>query len=302
MSLLVTGSIGIDTVETPTDKAVAVPGGSAFYFSLAAASFCKTRLIGVVGEDFPDEMRSILEDAGVDLAGLEVRKGGKTFRWHGKYHENMNERDTIDVQLNVLGEHGPPMPAAFRDSKYVFLANTDPALQLELLDQLDDPDLVVCDTMNLWIENARDNLMKVFKKVDGVVLNDSEAQMLIDEPNPVVAGQEILKLGPSFVVIKKGEHGSVVFGQDYVAPFPAFAAETVVDPTGAGDCFAGGMMGYLASQGTSDIDGLTLRRAVMYGTVVASFAIESFSVTRLQSLTLRDVETRFARVRDMLTL
>jgi sugar/nucleoside kinase (ribokinase family) len=290
MSLIVTGSIGIDTVITPTGRADEVLGGSCTYFAAAASFFAPVRIVAAVGDDFPDAYVDQLARYNVDLAGLERRAGSKTFRWTGEYKPNMNDRDTLDVQQNVLAEALPPVPEAFRDSRFVFLANTHPAGQLELRRQFPDAQLVVADTMNLWIDIALEELKQVLKEIDGLVLNDSEAVMLTGETNMLRASDAILKMGPSFVVIKKGEHGCLLRHTDGVGVLHAFPSMNVVDPTGAGDSFAGGMMGYLAS-----VDRVTLRdvrRALAYGTIVASFNIESFSLNRLNELTRKDIDRR----------
>lgn len=290
MSLLVTGSIGIDIVETPHGRADDVLGGTAVNFAFAARLFGPVRLVGVVGEDFPPALRDRMTDDRVDLAGLEVRRGSKTFRWHGRYSEDMNTRDTVSVQLNVLAEAGPKIPPAYADSRYVFLGATHPALQQDLISQLKGPALVVADTMDLWIETQRGELERTLGRVGGVVLNDGEARMLTDETNLVTAGKAILKYGPKFVVIKKGEHGAVLVTRDRVAAVPAYYSENVKDPTGAGDSFAGGLMGYLTRAGKHDAD--TLIAAMVRGTIAASFLIEDFSINRLRALTQAEFDRR----------
>lgn len=298
MSLLVTGSIGIDTVETPFGRADQVLGGSAVFFAFAAAAFAPVRLVGVVGEDFPPALRDHMTHDRIDLAGLEVRSGSQTFWWHGKYSPDMNERETVEVRLNVLGEAGPGIPPSFRDSKYVFLANTHPALQRDLLGQLAGPALVVCDTMDLWITETREELVKTLGVVHGVVLNDAEARMLTEKMNLVAAGREILRMGPKFVIIKKGEHGAMLVTADRIGVVPAFNSENVKDPTGAGDAFAGGMMGYLAAEDRQDTDALLA--GMVRGTVAASFAIEDFSVGRIRSVPQNEVDRRIAEYLKMI--
>ena len=298
MSLLVTGSIGIDTVEAPSGRVVDALGGSSVYFSYAAGFFGPVRFVGVVGEDCPDDFLNPLhENPNIDMSGLEVRKGSKTFRWHGRYHEDVNERDTVAVDLNVLAEAGPTIPEAFRDSRYVFLANTHPALQAELLGQLTAPVLVVADTMDLWINGERESLMRLIGRIDGLVLNDSEAKLLTGEPNVVAAGMEIAKMVRRFVVIKKGEHGSLLFVDGRVFTFPAFPVANVIDPTGAGDSFAGAMMGFLAAR--DSIDTATLRRAIACGTVTASFNLEDFSLNRFFQINLSDIESRMKQFEEL---
>src|SRR3954451_11368913 len=251
MCLLVTGSLGIDTVETPYGKRDDVIGGSAVYFSYAASFFAPVRLVGAVGEDCPRSLLNVFDGREIDTTGLEVRKGSKTFRWHGSYVENLNEAVTVEVDLNVLAERAPKIPPNFLDSRYVFLANTHPVLQQEMLSSLKSPRLVVADTMNLWIQTQRDELCKLLGRIHGLVLNDGEARLLTEEKNLITAARQVLKMGPKFVVIKKGEHGCVMVS-DHKDCFtlPAFPTSKVIDPTGAGDSFAGGMMGYLATQVT----------------------------------------------------
>jgi sugar/nucleoside kinase (ribokinase family) len=292
MSLLVTGSIGIDTVETPAGRREDVVGGSAIYFSYAASFFTPVRLIGVVGEDCPQEMFDLFEGRDVDTSGLEIRPGSKTFRWHGSYLKDLNEAETVEVDLNVLAERAPQIPPAFLDSKYVFLANTHPALQQEMLGRLKSPRLIVADTMNLWIQTQREELAKLLGKIHGLVLNDGEARLLTEEKNLITAARQVLKMGPRFVVIKKGEHGCLmVSDQKDCFTLPAFPTSKVVDPTGAGDSFAGGMMGYLATQGT--FSPATIKRALAFGTVVASYTIADFSLAGLQATDRDRIDERW---------
>ena len=291
MSLLVTGSIGIDTVETPHGKRADVIGGSAVYFSYAASFFTPVRLVGVVGDDCPRELLNVFEGREVDTGGLEVRLGSKTFRWHGSYLADMNEAVTVEVDLNVLAERAPKIPPGFLDSRYVFLANTHPVLQQEMLAALKSPRLIVADTMNLWIQTERAELLKLLARIHGLVLNDGEARLLTEEDNLIAAARQVLKLGPKFVVIKKGEHGSLMCSDRGEFVLPAYPAHKVIDPTGAGDAFAGGMMGYLATQGT--FSPATLKRALAFGTVMASFTISDFSLSGLQSLTRDQIDDRW---------
>lgn len=295
MSLLVTGSIGIDTIETPFGKRENVIGGSAIYFSYAASFFTHVRLVGVIGPDYPHDLKALFKSRDVDVSGLEVRAGSKSFRWHGSYVENMNEAQTLSVDLNVLAEQAPKIPANFLDSKYVFLANTHPQLQAAFCDSLKQKRLVVADTMNLWIETTRSDLLALLKKVDGLVLNDGEARLLTGEKNMITAAKKVISMGPKFVVIKKGEHGSLAAIGDHVIVLPAFPAETVVDPTGAGDSFAAGLMGYLATQNT--FGPTTLRRAMAFGTVVASFTISGFSLEGLSIATREALDDRLDLLR-----
>jgi sugar/nucleoside kinase (ribokinase family) len=291
MSLLVTGSIGIDTVETPSGRREGVIGGSAIYFAYAASFFTPVRLVGVVGEDCPQDFFDIFTGRDVDASGIERRKGSKTFRWSGSYLKDLNEAITVEVDLNVLAERAAKVPDKFLESRYLFLANTHPSLQQQTLASLKSPRLVVADTMNLWISTERPELLKLLKKIDGLVLNDGEARLLTGQKNLVAAARDVLKLGPKFVVIKKGEHGSLMVSQRDTFVLPAFPAEAVVDPTGAGDSFAGGMMGYLATQGS--FSPATLKRALAFGTVVASFTIADFSLAGLQRATRDQIDDRW---------
>ncbi len=300
MSLLVTGSIGIDTVSTPHGEADGVLGGTAVYFSFAASHYVPVRLVAVVGDDFPDEFRRVLESRDIELTGLEVRRGSKTFRWTGRFVGDMNEAETVDVQLNVLAEDAPTVPAAFADSDTVFLANTHPTSQRKVLAQLVSVKLAVCDSMNLWIENERESLLETLRLVTGVIINDGEARQLTGQINLIQAGEAVLDLGPEFAMIKKGEHGVLLLTADGPFALPAYPAKVVRDPTGAGDSFAGGVMGYLALQGKHDTD--TLRRAMVRGTIAASFAIEDFSLRRVKELKRDEIDRRVDQFVNMLRL
>jgi sugar/nucleoside kinase (ribokinase family) len=298
MSLLVTGSIGIDTVEAPSGGVTDALGGSSVYFSYAASFFTDVRFVGVVGDDCPEGFLDPLhENPRIDMTGLEVREGSRTFRWHGRYHEDVNQRDTVAVELNVLGEVGPAIPEPFRDSEYVFLANTHPGLQMEMLSQLTKPKLVVADTMDLWITTERDAVTKLLRHIDGLVLNDAEARLLTGKPNVVAAGSEIVREVRGFVVVKKGEHGSLLFAGGEVYPLPSCPTAVVVDPTGAGDTFAGAMMGYVADCDSRDAP--TLRRAIAYGTVTASIELEDFSLNRLLVTRREDIDARLNAFRQL---
>ena len=306
MPLIVTGSIGIDTVYTPDHgHRENVLGGSCAYFAAAAAFFTPVRIVAAVGDDFPDELRATLTRfKDVDLAGLETRAGSKTFRWGGKYHEDVNQRDTLYTDLGVLGETPPAVPEGYRDSEFVFLANTHPAAQLELLKQFPGRRLAVADTMNLWIDTARPELTELLTQVDGLVLNYEEAEQFSGKRNTVAAARVILNHGPRFVVVKKGEHGCIFVHRDGLGAMPAWPAEDVVDPTGAGDAFAGGMMGAIAEacRGERDLDPAaieTLRVALGAGTVIASFCIESFSLDRLAGLRRADIADRLEEFASM---
>ncbi|MCE9545908.1 MAG: sugar kinase [Planctomycetia bacterium] len=299
MPLLVVGSVALDSVETPTDKRDNVLGGSAVYFSYAASYFTSVRLMGVVGEDWPAEHTALLKERGIDTAGLQVIKGGKTFRWSGKYHDDMNTRDTLSVDLNVFEKFDPVLPDAYKRCEFLFLANGSPTVQMKVLDQVGGPRLVVADTMDLWIKIQHADLMKLLKQIDGLVLNDSEARLLTGDENLVRAGHTVRKMGPKFVVIKKGEHGAMFFSEHETYVLPAYPTENVVDPTGAGDSFGGGMLGYLASKG--NFDPRTLKEAMAYGIVVASYNVEDFSLDRMKRIERADLDTRLAEYRKMLS-
>jgi len=295
---LVTGSIAIDTVKTPYGVSENCLGGSAVYFSMAASFFSPVRLLGVVGSDCPFDLAEVFADRGVDLTGLEVRKQSKTFRWKGTYNDNMNDRRTDCLELNVLAEAPPRVPAAYKDSKFVFLANTTPALQLELLEQIDEPVFVAADTMDCWIDSQLDDLKGLLKRIDCLIINEDEARMLAAENNLIKATEKILGMGPSVVIIKKGESGSVMCnadGERFI--LPGFPVTEVKDPTGAGDSFAGALMGYLAQVGRADFD--SLKQAIAYGTVVASFAIADFSLNRLASINKTDIDSRFETLQKL---
>ncbi len=299
MSLLVTGSIGIDTIKTPHGVSEECLGGSSIYFSMAASFFAPVRFVGVVGDDCPFDLPEVFQGRDVDLGGLEVRAGSKTFVWHGTYHENMNDRTTDHVELNVLQEAPPKVPDAFRDSQLVFLANTAPALQLELLGQVAEPTFVAADTMNLWIEDPGhlSDLKKLLQKIDCLIINDDEAKLLAGKSNLVQAADDIGAMGPEVVIIKKGESGSLMCnkdGQRFL--LPAYPATEVNDPTGAGDSFAGGFLGTIAENGRTDFD--VLKSALAYGTVVASFTIADFSLNGLTGTTRTEIDNRLEALRQ----
>jgi sugar/nucleoside kinase (ribokinase family) len=298
MPLLVVGSVALDSVETPTAKRDDILGGSAVFFSYAASYFTPVKLVSVVGEDWPSEHTELLQQRNVDTSGLEVRAGAKTFRWRGKYQPNMNDRDTLEVHLNVFGDFDPVLSENFRKSKIVFLANGSPVVQAKVLDQVAEPKLTVADTMDLWIREQNDDLRALLKRIDGLVLNDSEAKLLTGEENLVLAGHKVREMGPRFVVVKKGEHGAVFFSQDETYVLPAFPTDRVVDPTGAGDSFAGGMMGYLAAE--DDFGPATMKRALAYGILVASYNVEDFSLDRMQEIDRDDIERRMEEYKRML--
>lgn len=308
MSLIVTGTIGIDTINAPTGHVEGVLGGSCTYFAVAASFYDKVRVVAVVGDDFPQEhFQTFAKFRNVDTSGLEIRRGSKTFRWGGRYLENMNQRETLFTELGVLMEAPPAVPGIYRDSQLVFLANTHPAVQMQLLSNFASPRLVVADTMDLWINTARPELEQLLGKLDGLVLNYDEAELFTGKRNPVTAARRILQMGPKFVVVKKGEHGCLFVHKDGMGALPAYPAEEVVDPTGAGDTFAGGMMGHIAAACSRDaktdpksID--VIRRALAHGTVMASFNIESFSLDRLARLTQSDLSWRYDEYARMLRI
>lgn len=298
MSLLVTGSIGIDTVKTPYGVSEDCLGGSSVYFSMAASFFTPVRFLGVIGPDCPFDLAEVFAGRDVDLTGLEVRAQSKTFRWTGTYSDNMDDRRTDYIELNVLAEAPPEVPEAYRDSKYVFLANTTPGLQIQLLEQVQGPDFVAADTMDCWIKDDLDDLKRLLEKIDCLVINDGEARMLADDYNLIKAAEKILDMGPGVVIIKKGESGSMVCragGERFI--LPAYPAGEVKDPTGAGDSFAGGFMGYLAQTGKTDF--ASLKTAVVYGTVVASFTIADFSLKGLTSISKNDIDGRLETLRQV---
>lgn len=300
MKLVVTGTIGIDTVQTPRAKREGVSGGSAAYFAAAASQLCPVRLVAVVGGDWPAEHHSILKSfSGVCLDGLESRTNSRTFAWGGKYFEDVNRRETLFTEVGVLQEEPPRVPAAYADSELVFLGNTHPSVQLGFIDQFPKRKLVVADTMDLWIRTANPELSALLQRVDGLIVNDSEAGELTGVRNAISAGRKILQMGPKFVVVKKGEHGAILIHPEGSAVIPAFPIEdaNVVDPTGAGDSFAGGFMGYLAREGRFDF--ASLQKAMAYGTVVASFSLEAFGLDRMRTLKFDEITKRLAQFQQM---
>jgi sugar/nucleoside kinase (ribokinase family) len=292
VSLLVVGSVALDTVETPFGSVKEALGGSAVYISAAASYFTNPiRLVGVVGGDFPKEHIQFMESRQIDLDGLQIIEKGKTFRWGGKYHYDLNVRDTLFTELNVFQKFDPKIPNGFKSSVYVCLGNIDPVLQLQVLNQINKPRLVVGDTMNYWIETRMKELLKTMKFMDVLIVNDSEARLLTHEPNLIKAARKIIKMGPRIIIIKKGEHGAMLVTEDTIFSAPAFPLETIFDPTGAGDSFAGGFIGWLAR--TDDISTENLKRAVIYGSTLASFCVEKFSVDSLRDLSYLKIHDRF---------
>lgn len=296
MPLLVVGSVALDSVETPFGKADEVLGGSATFFSASASNLTKVQVVGVIGSDYPVEKLKVLEARGVDFAGLE-RAEGTSFRWRGRYHHDLNSAETLETHLGVFSNFRPKIPAQFRKAPFVFLGNIDPRLQLDVLSQVEKPKMVACDTMNFWIESRRPELVKLLGRVDAITLNDGEARQLTDCHNLVKAARWIMAKGPSLVIIKKGEHGAFMFTKHSVFFAPAFPLEEVFDPTGAGDAFAGGFMGYLARAGS--ISEQHLRRAVIYGSAMGSFAVEKFSIQRLIEVDEKQLADRVAEFRQL---
>jgi sugar/nucleoside kinase (ribokinase family) len=291
-SILVVGTVAFDSIETPSGSAERVLGGSAAYFGMGASFFAPVRIVGVIGRDFPEEYLELFRRRGIDLEGLK-RASGDTFHWRGRYHEDLNVRDTIELHLNVLSGFVPELPEAYRDAEYVFLGNIDPEMQLEVLRQLRCLRLVACDTMDHWINTSLASLRNVLAKIEMLVVNDSEARLLSGESNIVRAARAILKMGPKTVLIKRGEYGVLQFSDSSIFAVPAYPLEEVFDPTGAGDSFAGGLFGHLAR--TGDATGRGLRRAIVYGSVVASFTVEDFGVNRLSALSMEEIEERYRR-------
>ncbi len=298
MTVLVVGSVALDSVETPFGKADNVLGGSATFFSASASHFAPVQLVGVVGNDYPVDQLEALAARGVDLSGIE-RADGASFRWRGRYRHDLNAAETLETHLGVFSHFSPKIPASFRGAPFVFLANIDPRLQLDVLRQVERPRLVACDTMNFWIESRRPELLELLARVDLITLNDSEARQLTEEANLVKAARWILARGPKHVIIKKGEHGAFMFTESTVFFAPAFPLEDVFDPTGAGDSFAGGFMGYLARSG--DLSEPNLRRAVVYGSAMGSFAVERFSIARFLELGPDEIAARVRQFHRLVT-
>ncbi len=295
--VLIVGSIALDSVETPFGKLERAIGGAGTYSSFAASLVAPVRLVGVIGEDFPRETLDLLQARGVDLEGVETVPGGKSFHWAGRYEYDMGSAQTLDTQLNVFGDFDPKIPAGYRDTPYVFLANIQPSLQLSVLDQISDPRLVFCDTMNFWIESAKDDLLRVLERVDVALLNDAEARQLTGTPNLAVAAQKVLDIGPRFVVIKKGEYGATLVSREGQFSLPCYPLATVKDPTGAGDSFAGGMIGYMAWRESDSED--DLRQALACGTCCASACVQDFSLKGLEKLTVDELYCRYDDLQSM---
>jgi len=290
MSILVVGSVALDSVETPFGKVKDALGGSAVYFSTAASYFADINLVAVTGNDFPQEHIDFLTSKNIDIRGLR-REEGNTFRWEGRYGFDLNEAHTLDTQLNVFESFRPAIPDEYKDSEYVFLANIDPELQLDVLEQVKNPRLVACDTMNFWIEKKPKDLQKTIEKVDILIINEAEAREFASEPNLVKAAKKIISMGPKTLIIKRGEYGSLMFTGSFIFSAPAYPLEDIFDPTGAGDSFAGGFLGYLAN--TYSLENRNLCRAVIFGSVMASFNVEDFSLNRMRILSYEDIENRY---------
>ena len=296
MTLLAVGSMAIDSVKTPYGKRDESIGGSATYFSISASFFTKVSFVAVIGADFPERELEFLESRDIDLSGVE-KKEGETFRWKGEYLEDMNIAHTLDTQLNVFENFKPEIPKTFKDVDYLFLANIDPDLQLSVLEQINSPKLVACDTMNFWIEGKNDSLMKIVSLIDILIINDAELCSLAKEKNLLTAAKKIIKLGPSTLVVKRGEFGAMLFHDEEIFAVPAFPVENVIDPTGAGDTFAGGFMGFLTLNG---VNANNLRNAVIYGTVMASFNVESLSYDCLKTLDKNNISERYQKFSRLL--
>jgi len=295
MSVTVVGSVALDDVETPHGRNVDGLGGAATYFAIAAANFTEVNMVAIVGEDFPPQHIELFKKKGVNLDGLE-RAQGKTFRWAGRYHANLNDRDTLDTQLNVFEHFHPKLPKSACESPFLFLGNIHPGLQLEVLEQA-KPQFIGLDTMNLWIDIALDDLKKVLARVDATIINDSEVKLLTGDSNLIRGAKAVQAMGPRIVVVKKGEHGCVLLNGNDIFSAPAYPLEEVVDPTGAGDTFAGGFMGCLAQSKNTNTE--TLRRAVVYGSVAASFTCEKFGPDRLIEISSKEIEARFSEFKAL---
>ncbi len=296
MSILVVGSVAFDSVETPFGKADDVLGGSATYFSTSASYFTDVSLVAVVGEDFPDEHVAVLEDRGVDLGGL-TRVPGETFRWKGRYDFDLNQAHTLETHLNVFSDFDPVIPESYREAEFLFLANIDPELQLKVLEQVKNPKFVACDTMNFWIESKPEVLSELFKKVDLVVINEGEAREFAGEASLVKAAAKIMNGGPKILIVKRGEYGALMFNGSSIFSAPAYPLEDIFDPTGAGDTFAGGLMGYIANAGEFTEE--SLRQAIIFGSTMASFNVEAFSLDRLKALTRQEINARFGEFKRL---
>ncbi len=300
MGLLIVGSIGLDNIETPFDKIEGALGGSTTYISLAASYFTgPVSIVGVVGDDFSQDHIKMLEDHNIDHEGLQIVEGGKTFRYGCRYHYDLNTRDSLFTDLNVFESFNPIIPDKDKKASFVILGNIAPSLQTTVLDQLEKPKFIVCDTMNFWINGALDDLLKVLKRVNVLIINDSEARLLSKEPNLIKAAKIISDMGPKYLIIKKGEHGALLFGENQIFSAPAYPMENIFDPTGAGDAFAGGFTGYLHKN--MELSFENMKRAVIYGSIMASFCVEKFSTKGLENLSFLEIKNRFIEFRDLST-
>lgn len=298
MGLLVVGSIGLDNIETPFDKIENALGGSTTYIALAASYFTgPVNIVGVVGNDFNREHIQMLESHNIDLEGLKIVEGAKTFRYGCRYHYDLNVRDSLFTHLNVFEKFDPLIPDNSKKCSCVVLGNIAPALQISVLNQLQNPKFIVCDTMNFWIDGTREDLLEVLKRVNMLIINDSEARLLSKEPNLIKAAHLIMDLGPKYLIIKKGEHGALLFGDDTIFSAPAYPMENIFDPTGAGDAFAGGLTGYLHKN--RDFSFENLKRAVIYGSVMASFCVEKFSTKGLENLSFLEIHNRYLEFKEL---
>lgn len=296
--LLIVGTVAFDAIETPFGKTDKILGGAATYIGLSSSRFdVDNAIVSIVGEDFPEEHLNLLKSNGINIDGIEVVKGGKTFFWRGKYHNDLNTRDTLETQLNVLADFNPVVPQEYLDAEYVMLGNLHPLVQLSVLEQIKNPKLVVLDTMNFWMDNTLDELLNVIKKVDVITINDEEARQLTGEHSLVKAARKIAQMGPSYIVIKKGEHGALLFNNEKIFFAPALPLEEVFDPTGAGDTFAGGFTGYLAQ--TGDISFENMKNAVIYGSSLASFCVEKFGTERMETLNQDEITNRMKEFKNL---
>ncbi|MCI4649872.1 PfkB family carbohydrate kinase [Phaeodactylibacter sp.] len=299
MSLLAVGTVAFDDIETPFGRAEKVVGGAATYITLAASYFTdRLKIVSVIGDDFPQQELDFMASRGIDLDGLQVKEGEKSFFWAGKYHDNLNDRDTLDTQLNVLADFKPVLPENYKDAEYLMLGNLTPSVQSEVIEQLNNrPKFIALDTMNFWMDTAMESLLQVLKKIDGLIINDEEARQLSGEHSLVKAAEVIHGMGPKHLVIKKGEHGALLFEGGKVFFAPALPLAEVFDPTGAGDTFAGGFMGYIAR--TGDLSFENMKRAVIYGSAMASFCVEKFGIERMKELNNKAINKRIARFVDL---
>ena len=294
MSLVIVGSVALDSIKTPFGKVDKVLGGSVMYASMSSKNFCHTKVVGVVGNDFPEAHLELLKENRIDTEGLKI-VNGKTFHWKGRYND-FNRAETLETQLNVFADFNPELPESYRKSRFIFLGNIDPTLQLQVLKQMEAPEIVACDTMNFWISGKKKELLEVIKRVNILLINEDEIRMLTNEKNILQAAEMIRKLGPEFVIVKRGEYGSLIYGKDFLFFAPIFPVKNVIDPTGAGDSFAGGFMGYITVKG--NLEEHTIRLAMVYGTVMASFDVESFSLEKLKKVDFDQIDARKEKIRE----